>query len=239
MEQPIDQAKRQGLFSEICISTPDNYVDDFTTPLTELETFLQNLITTLFVDSFKAYNTCITDNKQHIELQKLAKLHLSERKAEDVAMIIDNEPSVNAETLNKIINDKVAELLAKELKKLKQPKNDHTDNKKSTTNSNSKTNSSDKKNNNSNNNKNNLNTNRTNNNRTNNRNNDTSTSTTDNNSPKNNQRGAQSASSKKKSKNTQGDRNNASPKRKREDSNNSSKKTKKNNNKNTNERSTK
>jgi hypothetical protein len=233
IEQHIDQAKRPSLFSEVCIPIPDNHVDDFTAPLTELEQYIQTLITTLFIDSYKAYNNCIAENKQHAELQKLAKLHLSERKAEDIAMVVDNEPSVNPDLLNKLINDKVAELLAKEIKKINIDKNKNT---KSTQNSNSQANTSDnKRNNNNNNNNNKANKNRQNNNRT----NDSPKSNTDNTTPKNNQRGAQSAPSTKKSNNPHGDRNNASPKRKREESNNSSRKTKRNNNRNSNEKSTK
>ena len=119
MEQTIDQAKRQDLLSDICIPKPDNYTEDFTTPPTELETSIQQTVKQLFIDSYTAYNNAITENKQNTELQKLARLHLSEHKAEDIAMIIDSEPSVNADTLNKIVADKVAEQLAKELKKLK------------------------------------------------------------------------------------------------------------------------
>ncbi len=216
-EQSIDQDKRLDLLTDICINKPDNHADDFLTPLSILERNIQTVIHDLFVKPQQTYVNSIAKNKHDMELQKLARIHLAEQKATNVAMIIDAEQSVNPATLNKIIEEKVSSQLSKKLKKLmidKKPTTTTSTASRSNNNSNDTTKNSTSTSSATNNNSTTGNSNRG---RKNHPNNNAKTTSNNNSTSKNNNRGATSASLKKKQ-NTQDERDNASPKRKRDDS---------------------
>ena len=240
-EQAIAQDKRPELLNEICIQKPDDYADDYITPPTAMELTVQQKIRELLIQPQKNYVNAITELKHDLELQKLARLHLSEQKAEDVTMIIDAEQSVDHATLNKIIDDKVSSQVTKVLKKMKPEKKKKQQTDSATASNNNNNNNTNRSNNNNTSNQNNNTSSTTTNNRrnntgTNNRNNrnDKKTNSNTNSTSKNNNRGATSASSKKKTNNSQDDRNNASPKLNRDDSTDSSKRRRKTGNNNNN-----
>lgn len=226
-EQSIDQDKQLDLLTDICINKPDNHADDFLTPLSILERNIQTVIHDLFVKPQQTYVNSIAKNKHDMELQKLARIHLAEQKATNVAMIIDAEQSVNPATLNKIIEEKVSSQLSKKLKKLmidRKPTTTTSTASRSNNNSNDTTKNSTQTSPATNNNSTTSNSNRR---RNNHPTNNAKTTSNNNSTSKNNNRGATSASLKKKQ-NIQDERDNASPKRKRDDSTESSKRRRRN-----------
>jgi hypothetical protein len=115
----LEQTVTMNNLMEGCyIVKPDDYIPALDNELIPLDLIIQENIINMFINPKKVYEAAVIAKQHDLELEKFARTTTLEQKADEVALILENDQAIDRVTLDKIINESINKKLTTHLNKI-------------------------------------------------------------------------------------------------------------------------